>query len=175
MAHAERIVETSRDPELHQTLLYFQGLHAFHDGDLGRAAVLLNRAREAVFPHGIWWLRHRVLDALGNVYSATGRHREAFVGFSPYAPSKFIKQFIQAKHAAAVVGTETTIVETLAIEVAKSFLKDLLDGQSAGDALLRIRRVLLAKGNPLGLMYTLYGSSRLRLVKAKSDGTTQKP
>ena len=92
------------------------------------------------------------------------------VGFSPYAPSKFIKRFIQAKHASAVVGTETTIVEMLAIEVAKSFLQDLLAGQSAGDALLRMRRLLLAKNNPLGLMYTLYGSARLKLVAAGTGG-----
>lgn len=94
------------------------------------------------------------------------------VGFNPYAPSKFIKQFIQAKHASAVVGTETTIVEMLATEVARVFLQDLLDGQSAGDALLRMRRLLLAKNNPLGLMYTLYGSARLKLVIASGAGTT---
>jgi hypothetical protein len=87
-------------------------------------------------------------------------------GFSPYAPSEFIKQFIRAKHAAAVVGTETTIVETLAVEVAIAFLDVLLQGKSAGEAMLRMRRVLLAKNNPLGLMYTLYGSSRLRLATA---------
>jgi hypothetical protein len=94
------------------------------------------------------------------------------VGFNPYAPSEFIKQFIQAKHAAAVVGTETTIVEMLAMEVAKSFLEELLKGQSAGNALLRMRRLLLAKNNPLGLMYTLYGSSGLKLVTASAAGKT---
>ena len=94
------------------------------------------------------------------------------LGFNPYAPSEFIKQFIRAKHAAAVVGSETTIVEMLAMEAAKSFLEGLLGGQSAGDAMLRMRRLLLAKNNPLGLMYTLYGSARLKLVTASAAGTT---
>ena len=94
------------------------------------------------------------------------------VGFDPYAPSEFIREFIRAKHAAAVVGTETTIVEMLAVEAAKSFLQELIGGQSAGDAMLRMRRLLLAKNNPLGLMYTLYGSARLKLVTADAAGTT---
>jgi hypothetical protein len=88
------------------------------------------------------------------------------VGFNPYAPSEFIKQFVRAKRAAAVIGTETTIIEMLATEVAEFFLADLLAGLPAGDALLRTRRRLLSKNNPLGLMYTLYGSARLKLVRA---------
>jgi hypothetical protein len=38
--------------------------------------------------------------------------------------------------------------------------------------MLRMRRLLLAKNNPLGLMYTLYGSARLKLVTADAAGTT---
>jgi hypothetical protein len=94
------------------------------------------------------------------------------VGSSPYAPSEFIKQFVRGKHAAAVVGTETTIVEMLAIEAAESFLQELIAGKSSGDAMLRMRRLLLAKNNPLGLIYTLYGSARLKLVTAAAAGKT---
>lgn len=71
-----------------------------------------------------------------------------------------------------MVGTETTIVEMLATEAATSFLEGLLAGQSAGNAMLRMRRLLLAKNNPLGLMYTLYGSARLKLVVARGATTT---
>ena len=44
------------------------------------------------------------------------------------------------------------------------FLTAFLDGKtSAGEALLKSRRSLLAMNNPLGLAYTLYGSSNLTL------------
>ena len=84
-------------------------------------------------------------------------------GFSPYAPSEFIKQFIQGRGASAVIGTEVTVWEALATEVATSFLRAFLDHKSAGEALLLARRALLAKSNPLGLVYTLYGSADLVL------------
>ena len=84
-------------------------------------------------------------------------------GFSPYAPSEFIAQFIQGRRASAVIGTEVTVWEALATEMATSFLRHFLDRANAGDALLRARRELLARNNPLGLVYTLYGSSDLTL------------
>lgn len=86
------------------------------------------------------------------------------VGFSVDAPSEFITAFVQARHAAAVIGTEITVWEELATEVAINFLGDFLDDKPAGEALLRARRVLLAKYNPLGLVYTLYGSAGLHLA-----------
>jgi hypothetical protein len=85
------------------------------------------------------------------------------IGFSPYAPSTFIKQFIQGRKAAAVIGTEVTVWEVLAAEFAVSFLAEFLGDKRAGEALLRARRALLSKDNPLGLVYTLYGSARLRI------------
>jgi len=88
-------------------------------------------------------------------------------GFSPYAPSEFITQFIKGRKAAAVIGTEVTVWEALATEMAKQFLLTFLDGKtSAGEALLRSRRALLAMNNPLGLAYTLYGSTNLTLGTA---------
>ncbi|HEY4931958.1 MAG TPA: hypothetical protein VII23_10330 [Terriglobales bacterium] len=85
-------------------------------------------------------------------------------GFSPYAPSEFITEFIKGRKAAAVIGTEVTVWEALATEMAKRFLLTFLDGKtSAGEALLKSRRSLLAMNNPLGLAYTLYGSSNLTL------------
>lgn len=85
-------------------------------------------------------------------------------GFSADAPSEFITAFVQARHAAAVIGTEVTVWEELATEVALNVLGDFLADKSAGEALLRARRVLLAKYNPLGLVYTLYGSASLHLA-----------
>lgn len=90
------------------------------------------------------------------------------VGFTPLAPAEFITQFIQGRHASAVIGTEVTVWAQLAHEVGWKFCEGFLAGQEAGAILLTIRRQLLQKNNPLGLVYTLYGSAGLRLVTAAS-------
>ncbi len=97
------------------------------------------------------------------------------VGFNPAAPSRFIAQFIQSRHASAVIGTEVTVWEELASEMGALFLEEFLgvgkgekgqplEPKSAGLALVRARRRLLRKNNPLGLVYTLYGSADLHIV-----------
>jgi hypothetical protein len=85
-------------------------------------------------------------------------------GFSNCSPSEFIKKFIQGCRAGAVIGSEVTVWERLAETFAEEFLRAFLGNQSAGAALLQARRELLAKNNPLGLVYTLYGSADLKLV-----------
>jgi hypothetical protein len=90
----------------------------------------------------------------------------AGAGFTPYAPSPFVKQFIQGRGAAAVIGAEVTVWEVLAAEFALEFFRSFLAGESAGRAMLVARRKLLAKNNPLGLVYTLYGSADLQLARA---------
>jgi hypothetical protein len=85
--------------------------------------------------------------------------------FTPYTPGKFVTQFIRSRKASVVIGTETTIFEALAREMGTAFLSHLLSGKDAGTALLEARRSLLAKGNPLGLVYTLYGSAGSKLPK----------
>ncbi|MCB9758898.1 MAG: CHAT domain-containing protein [Alphaproteobacteria bacterium] len=69
------------------------------------------------------------------------------------------------RHAAAVIGTLVEVWEPLAIEVAEGVLERLLDGEALGDALLAVRRALLAKGNPLGLVYVNHGVAELRLER----------
>lgn len=85
------------------------------------------------------------------------------VGFTTAAPSAFIRSLVQNCRAAAVIGTETTIWEGLATEMAIAFLARFLTGQAAGDALLQARLHLLSTRNPLGLVYTLYGAADLVL------------
>jgi hypothetical protein len=53
----------------------------------------------------------------------------------------------------------------LAGEVARQFLFRFLDGAKAGEALLNVCRDLLARGNPLGLVYTLYAVAELAIVQ----------
>jgi hypothetical protein len=104
-----------------------------------------------------------------------GNPAAVVVGFNPAAPSRFIAQFIQSRHASAVIGTEVTVWEELASEMGSLFLTEFLgvgqdeegrprEPKSAGLALVRARRRLLHKHNPLGLVYTLYGSADLHIV-----------
>jgi hypothetical protein len=86
-------------------------------------------------------------------------------GFNPEAISPFIEKFVRDRKAAGVIGTEIPVWEQLATEFARSFLENFLRDDSAGVALLRARRVLLAQNNPLGLVYTLYGPSHLKIAR----------
>ncbi len=86
-------------------------------------------------------------------------------GFSPDALSPFVIKLVQDRGAAGVVGTEIPVSEGLAAETAITFLSAVLSGQQAGPALLATRRSLLAKRNPLGLVYVLYGPADLELVR----------
>lgn len=86
------------------------------------------------------------------------------VGFNPYAPSPFVVQLVKTRGASALIGTEVTVWEILAAEMAESFLQQFFDNASAGAALRTARRLLLRKYNPLGLVYTLYGKADLTLT-----------
>ena len=87
-------------------------------------------------------------------------------GYSPRALSRFFQKLVDDRAAAGVVGTEITVREQLACEMAKRFFLSFLNGMAAGPALLSARRALLAKNNPLGLAYTLYASAGLSLKTA---------
>jgi hypothetical protein len=87
-------------------------------------------------------------------------------GYSPRALSRFFQKLVDDRAAAGVIGTEITVREQLACEMAKRFFLRFLDGMTAGPALLNARRALLAKNNPLGLVYTLYASAGLKLKNA---------
>ncbi|MGW4531803.1 hypothetical protein ACWEOI_12720 [Nocardia sp. NPDC004340] len=67
--------------------------------------------------------------------------------------------------ASGVIGTETTLHQNLAAEAAEIFWRAIaVDRTTAGEALQRLRHTLLAKGNLLGLAYTAYCATELRLV-----------
>ena len=131
MARAARIAETSDDLGVRQFLLYFQGLQAFHDGDLGKAGVLLERLRKELSPRGIWWLRHRVLDALGDVYSATGRHREALDAYASEVELLRPHAFFQAlaRHGVAAEAVRLAAAGEMPHEEAARLLSDALDAE----------------------------------------------
>ena len=80
----------------------------------------------------------------------------------PSLSDGFVPFFIQ-RGARAVVGTECPMNTVFADGFARSFLTRFLQGQTAGDILLALRRRYLADGNPLALAYTLYADADLRL------------
>ena len=88
--------------------------------------------------------------------------------FSPDALSPFIRTLVRDCEAAGALGTEIPVFELLAGEAARQFLARFLDGNEAGAALLDTRLDLLARGNPLGLVYTLYAAAELTLTQGQA-------
>jgi hypothetical protein len=75
--------------------------------------------------------------------------------------TSFLPAFADAG-ASAIVGTEIVVFESLACRVARELATYLLEKRfPLGDAVLRLRRVLLCEGNPLGFVFTPYGSAEL--------------
>ncbi|MCP4400020.1 MAG: CHAT domain-containing protein [bacterium] len=85
------------------------------------------------------------------------------VALEPGLFGNFIHKFAD-RGAAGVIGTEVSVWEPLAKEVAEMFFRQFLEGhKSVGEILLDIRRHLLQKRNPLGLIYTNYCSIDLKI------------
>jgi hypothetical protein len=84
-------------------------------------------------------------------------------GFSAHGTSQFIAELVDRRQAAAVVGADVPVAENLASEVGLALVGAVVDGMPLGDALQLARRKLLSRRNPLGLVYTLYGSVGLKL------------
>jgi hypothetical protein len=76
----------------------------------------------------------------------------------------FNRAFAWAK-AAGVIGTEIDVPEALARHFAKGFVPAFAGGTRVGEALRDQRLSLLERCNLLGLAYTAYCSSDLRLVR----------
>jgi hypothetical protein len=89
------------------------------------------------------------------------------VGMDPKLILDFPSTFVVSLNAIGVMGTEISIFESLACAFAEEWLTHfLVKGESAGEATLKTRLNLLQKGNPLGLIYSLYADAHLRLEKA---------
>jgi hypothetical protein len=86
------------------------------------------------------------------------------VAYSPEALSPFLRVFVDLLGASGMIGTEISVWDVFAAEMAEKFLAEFLNCEPAGNALLTARRAMLAKGNPFGLIYTLFAWSNLRLV-----------
>jgi hypothetical protein len=82
---------------------------------------------------------------------------------TPEALLNFVDAFASV-NAAGVIGTEISVHQQVAGEVAEEFLFHFQSERSAGEAMRRVRTHLLRKGNLLGLAYTPFCSSDLRLT-----------
>jgi hypothetical protein len=91
------------------------------------------------------------------------------IGYTPTALSPFLKALVDGRGASGILGTEVPVAEYLAGEVALSFFSRFEKGESAGSALLEVRRELLGKKNPLGLVYTLFAAAALA-IDVNGDG-----
>ena len=80
----------------------------------------------------------------------------------PDSPVSFVDEFCRAA-AAGVIGTEITISQRVASEMAELFLTYFVQKTSAGEAIRLARLDLLNKGNVLGLVYTAYCAAELTL------------
>ncbi len=77
--------------------------------------------------------------------------------------ANFVDAFGNRAGAAGVIGTEVTIEQGMAGWATGLLLQRLTNGASAGQALRDMRWTMLARGNVMGLAYTLYAVADLRL------------
>ncbi len=82
---------------------------------------------------------------------------------TPQTLVNFVDTFSAALHAAGVIGTEITLHQRIANEIAETMLDAFQRGVTVGRALRAARTRLLRKGNLLGLVYTAYCSADLKL------------
>ena len=113
------------------------------------------------------------LFRFGNVFSGKRLDPPALVflnacksvNYSPEALSPFLSTFVDTLGASGVIGTEVDVWDVFAAEIGSIFLENFLNGETAGISLLKARRILLSKNNPLGLVYTLFAAADLHLEK----------
>jgi hypothetical protein len=77
---------------------------------------------------------------------------------TPSLSDSFINFFLD-RGAESVIGTECPMTIEFAHPFAEKFLTGILTGESVGKALLDTRRHFMDQRNPLGLVYTLFGSA----------------
>jgi len=191
--NASLVTKNAREPDGHEASLRSRLASIRARADLvsvvfDRAAILKALSNRDL--HVIYFLCHAARDLDGNFdphldFTAAGPsqritvrdldgepwRRRPFVllngcstvGITPDALSPFLVKLVQDRLASGVLGTEAPVSPELAREMAVEFLSHFLAGESAGEALHATRWSLLARYNPLGLVYTLYARADLRL------------
>ena len=73
----------------------------------------------------------------------------------------------RGRNASGVIGTEIEVFPMLAKWFGEQFMGHFLTGEPVGKIMLDLRRELLKKYNPLGLIYTNHTLAGLRLIDQK--------
>jgi hypothetical protein len=106
----------------------------------------------------VCWERPRPLVFINGCHTAA---------LSPQRAIRFVDALVKTSRAAGVIGTEVTVFEPLARDFAEACLRRfLVDEMPIGEAVRRARLDLLARGNPLGLVYVPYVLPGLHLQAA---------
>jgi hypothetical protein len=106
----------------------------------------------------VLWEQPRPLVFLNGCHTAALSSRRAF---------RFVDALVKSSRAAGVIGTEITVFEELARDFAEACLtRFLVEELPIGEAVRRARLDLLARGNPLGLVYVPYVLPGVRLQAA---------
>lgn len=84
-----------------------------------------------------------------------------------YSPASFesLLSFFCQSGAAGVIGTQCDVKEVLADSCMLGFFASFLRTVPAGEALFTMRQELLRKGDPRGLVYSLFASADVRLAE----------
>jgi CHAT domain len=84
-------------------------------------------------------------------------------GGSAMVPSSIgsFPEFFLNENFTGYIGTETKVPDRSAAAFAKHFFQQFLSGVPLGEAVLLARRALLNRGDPTGILYTVYAPSEL--------------
>jgi hypothetical protein len=85
-----------------------------------------------------------------------------------------VNGFVEETNAIGVIGTELTVFEPLAVSFADGMLEGFLDGSlEVGEAVRQARLGLLAKRNPLGLIYIPFVAAGFQLKRGDAKPAVQ--
>ena len=83
---------------------------------------------------------------------------------------KSFPEVFLAGNFAGYIGTESIIPDTTAAAFATAFFTKFLGGKKLGESVYAARLRLLARGDPLGILYTAYASSDMLALTTKRKG-----
>ena len=105
------------------------------------------------------WEHARPLVVINGCHTTAVRPDQAF---------DLVSGLVQQANAIGVVGTEVTIGEALACAFGEEFVRRFAIGEeTVGEAVRNTRLSLLARGNPLGLVYTPFALAGLRMTASR--------
>jgi hypothetical protein len=172
-ASKKALEEGMQDPSLHLVYFYTHCRHENPDDPGWEPYLELGQQQpESLVPSDLidWgqvrevWRRTRPLVFINACQS---------LDFVPGTLADFLRNFAHL-YASGVIGTEISTVEPLACEFAEHFFSRFVEGQQengkvhtlpVGEVFRQVRGYLLEKHNPLGLIYTLYCSADLKVVR----------